>query len=148
MIRSLLPVVLLFVGLVTVGHAQPNILDKFVGGPMDENGGYEDLSKFVIASNGWMYLTCPLGVFASSNQALSWTILDSGALNFCFSPDSTLYLAGANGVYSSTNFGATWSNLSNQLPNGPFYSVVATINGTIFTGCPDGVFRSTDNGVD
>lgn len=25
MIRSLLPVVLLFVGLVTVGHAQPNI---------------------------------------------------------------------------------------------------------------------------
>ncbi len=139
----------IFPAFANVASAQAVINDKFVGGPMDENGGYEDASKFIIASNGNMFLVCPNGIFGSASQGIGWTLIDSNLSgDFCFGPDSILYLAGAGGVFSSTNFGATWSNLSNELPNGPFYSVIATVNGTIFTGCPEGVFRSSDNGVD
>src|ERR1039458_4052113 len=84
--------------------AQPIIDDKFVGGPMDQNNGYQDPSKFVIASNNAMFVIFPNGIFESVNLGLSWTALTSSSVaDFCFGPDSTLYLAGANGVYSSTN---------------------------------------------
>ncbi len=128
---------------------QTTIDSKFVGGPQDQNGGYEDPSKFVIAQNGVMYVTCSNGVFASVNGGGTWTALSTSTVaDFTFGPDSTLYLAGGSGVYASTNYGSAWTNLSAQLPNGPFSSIAVAPNGTIFTGCPTGVFRSTDHGAD
>ena len=148
MIRYCFSIFLFSISLIQAGYSQPIIDDKFVGGPKDQNNGYEDPSKFVIASNDAMFMTCPNGVFGSASQGLGWTLLDSNTSgDFCFGPDSTLYLAGKNGVFASTNFGAKWSNLNAQLPNGPFSSVITTPDGTIMTGCPTGIFRSTDGGV-
>jgi|GEM_PF-3811954 len=148
MIRTVVAIGLL-VSVARAALAQAVIDTKFVGGPTDQNGGYEDPSKFVIASNGAMFLVCPNGIFGSASQGVRWTQLDATTTgDFCFAPDSTLYLAAMGGVFSSTNFGANWTNLSVQLPDGPFSSIVALPDGTIFTSCPTGIFRSIDKGAD
>jgi photosystem II stability/assembly factor-like uncharacterized protein len=129
--------------------AQTTIDTKFVGGPKDRNGGYEDPSKFVIASNGTMFVVCPNGIFESATQGVTWVRIDSTTTgDFCFAPDSTLYLAGNSGVFLSTNFGVNWTNLGAQLPNGPFYSIIALPDGAILASCPSGIFRSIDKGSD
>jgi len=129
-------------------HAQQIIDDKLVGGPKDQTGHFENPSKFVIANNDFMFVTCPNGVFKSDDRGVSWSPLTSSSIaDFCFDANNTLYLADDSGVFSSTDYGQTLTNLNGQLPNGPFSTVVVAPNGTIFTGCKSGVFRSTDGGM-
>jgi hypothetical protein len=127
-----------------------NIIDtKQVGGPKTDAGDFEhNLQRLVVASNGSMWVLCADGIFGSVNKGVSWTHVSSGTRgDFCFTPEGKMYAAGSAGVFSSTSFGASWKDLSAELPNGPFYSIVVTPTGTVLTGCPSGLFRSTNEGL-
>lgn len=148
-LRQFVPALaMLFVYLQDV-TAQPILDTKFVGAPKRADlTNAQNLSRLTIASDGTMIVQATNGIYRSTNKGSTWTIIAEGmGVDFTFGIDSTLYLATETGVLASTNFGATWLDLSDQLPNGPFTSIVQTPAGTLIAGSTSGLFASTDLGA-
>ena len=63
-------------------------------------------------------------------------------------PGGKLFAGSAGaGVFLSTNNGKIWKNVTNDLPSSYIRSVVVAPNGTVFCGIGNGLFRSSDDGV-
>ncbi len=90
------------------------------------------------------------GVFLSTNNGTSWTVVNSGLTNTyvrALTVSGTNLFAGTNGgVFLSTNNGTSWTAVNSGLPNTYVYAL--TVSGTnLFAGTGGGVFLSTNNGT-
>lgn len=98
-------------------------------------------------------VTTGLGVYASTNNGLTWS-----TVNFGFPPQTTIYsMVNYNGyifgtstdgqIFRTTNNGTTWLLLNSGMPTfyNPVYAI-AKFNNNLLVGCNDGIFISTNQG--
>lgn len=108
-------------------------------------------------------------VFLSTNNGISWTVVDSGLTNnlvqtISYRPNYTpngprganIFAGTQAGVYLSTNYGTSWSSVNSGLPFANVLSLAAntiaisgigTTLAEIFAGTNGGVFIYTTNGI-
>jgi len=100
---------------------------------------------------GWRDLFAAVpssGVFRSTDDGNNWTLASNGFWNmFCLAAkDSVLLVGDPWGVIRTTDRGKTWSG-SNGLPSNGVYAL-AVVGADVFAGMYEGVFISTDDGLD
>ncbi len=101
----------------------------------------------------YVFVGSDRGVSRSTNQGLTWSLLDVGApwygilVSSLFVDSSTLFLGSPwEGVYASTDSGTTWIKKSNGLADSVVMAILAD-EGYLFAGTDGGgIYRSTDNG--
>lgn len=112
--------------------------------------------------NNTVYLAASNGVWKSTNEGNTWTLLKSGsAATIIMNPQSPNYMYTPlrnDGIYRSTNGGTTWSRMENGLPTGGIVGLtsLALCKGfpsTLYAGITNsstfdmlGLYKSTDSG--
>lgn len=117
-----------------------------------------NIRKIAISGTNIFLATSSAGIFKSGNNGSSWTAVNNGGFSVlnginCLSAVGTKLFCspGANGgLYLSTDNGTLWTNVSSNLPN-QFFTTVVGSGTNIFAGGlsgwgSGGVFLSTDDG--
>ncbi len=97
------------------------------------------------------------GVFRSSDNGINWRSINSGLPNpsgffgnyiYVIAAKGNILFAGTNegGLYRSSNYGSSW--LGANTPPPPSILSFAFSNDTIFAGVTEGIYISTNGGVD
>jgi len=109
-------------------------------------------SSFAINGNN-IFVGTYLGVYFTSNNGNSWTLLNTGLTNTDINKlvisEDTLYAGTYNGgVFLSTNNGSSWTAVNNGLTGNALQVRALAINGSnIYVGTYNsGVYLSTNNG--
>ncbi|HUL43296.1 MAG TPA: T9SS type A sorting domain-containing protein [Bacteroidota bacterium] len=127
------------------------------------NGGALVVPVNCILMNGTnLYVGSCEGVHLSTDNGVSWVLINSGLTSTCVDAvavSSTggtnyLYAGTGSGLFRSTNNGTQWFEKDNGLPHGTITSIAAGQNGSggsaLFAGATGngvhGVYRSTDSG--
>lgn len=124
------------------------------------NGLPEHTSILSLATNGNAIFagTSDKGIYVSTNSGASWTEannglpdLKSGVVSALVSVGDTVFAGGNNGiqaeVYFSKDNGASWTSVSNGLPEQAGVGVLAAGNNRLFAATYNGLYRSTNNGM-
>lgn len=115
-------------------------------------GNLEITALFATPNN--LFAATNSGMFQSPDGGTTWLSASSGiaaaditVLSFAQGP-SALYCGSIDGaVYTSTDGGEIWNNVS---PSGSFDSIeaITTVGRNVIAGGPEGLFLSSDNGMD
>jgi hypothetical protein len=104
------------------------------------------------ASSGNLFAGCIQGVFISSDNGTSWSLLDSTFDARVLVVSGNNVFAGTcssqKGIFLSTDFGTTWKTVNNGL-TGIALNIIsmAVCGNSIFASTSVGVYRSTNNGA-
>jgi photosystem II stability/assembly factor-like uncharacterized protein len=100
-----------------------------------------------------LFATSSSGIFQSTDEGTTWLSANSGiaandidVLSFA-QGSNALYCGSSDGaVYTSTDNGAAWDNIS---PSGSYGGIdaIATVDGNLIVGSSEGLFLSSDNGM-
>lgn len=92
--------------------------------------------------------------FKSADGGTSWQQIEFPTFpypgfRFIFSSSGTVYVYGGGSIIKSLDSGASWVVVSENVQNISFtaLAIVPTAPPTLIAGTPEGVFRSTDDGV-
>ncbi|MGD1046900.1 MAG: T9SS type A sorting domain-containing protein [Bacteroidota bacterium] len=88
------------------------------------------------------------GIFLSTNNGTSWTVVDSGLTNidvYVLVANGTNLLAGGFGVFLSTNNGTSWTAVSRGLPTYAAVVALAISGSNLIAGDVFGNFLLTNN---
>jgi hypothetical protein len=108
------------------------------------------------------------GIFKSTNNGLSWSLMESTSSNSPHSFDNvfdfihniavspttgTIFVAAINTIQKSADGGRSWSTVRSTPYNATFTDVIATANGTVYASVnsnsditDSGIWKSTDDG--
>ncbi len=115
------------------------------------NGPYGGWISGLIAFGGNVYAGTNMGLYVSSNNGISWSVINSGFTSdrVYFAANGTDLLAGTNfGVYISLDSGANWMASSNGLGNNKKIQAITKMGNNLYVGTyTAGVYVSTNNGV-
>jgi photosystem II stability/assembly factor-like uncharacterized protein len=103
------------------------------------------------SSGSTIFIGTETGVFKSTNSGGTWSAVNNGiqrdAISSLASSGSYLIAGTSNdGIYFSSNSGATWTQRMNGLGS-PFISTVFSSADGIFAGTANGVFYTSDYGM-
>jgi photosystem II stability/assembly factor-like uncharacterized protein len=109
--------------------------------------------KLIRSLNNTYLGTNAAGVFKSTNFGDSWFPINNGitaanTLDIALDHQGILYAAcWSSGFHKSTDNGLTWEVINNGLTNSYCYSIIADNDGNLIGGTDQGIFRSTNGGM-
>jgi len=107
-------------------------------------------------SNSYVFVTTDSGVFRSGDNGSLWSPANTGLTQpfpfaMAFNADRVYVSAGLGHLFYSDNEGSGWTEISNGLPSDLSYTNMifglGFKNSTIYAGSGDGVYKSTDQGL-
>lgn len=107
-------------------------------------------------SNSYVFVATDSGVFRSGDNGSLWSPANTGLTQtftfaMAFNEDRVYVSAGLGHLFYSANEGSNWTEISNGLPSDISYTNMifglGFKNSTIYAGLGDGVYKSTDQGL-
>ena len=109
------------------------------------------VSALVVDAGGFVYAGTSSGIYCSTNNGINWLKADSTSkwvVALTVDNNGNIIAGFRNGGISiSSDGGQSWKSKNNELTQLGMYSLAAdAINGILFAGTRNGIFRSTDRG--
>jgi ligand-binding sensor domain-containing protein len=102
------------------------------------------------ANNGTLFAGIDTGVFLSTDNGDSWTVVNAGLTNKCVISfafkDSSVFAGTYDGVFRSFDSGTSWTQVVSGLTPTAIYAL-AVGGDSVFAGTNDGVFVSANDGT-
>lgn len=120
------------------------------------NGLAADNYNALTISNSYVFVATDSGVFRSADNGSLWSPANTGLTQpfpfaMAFNADRVYVSAGLGHLFYSDNEGSDWTEISNGLPSDISYTNMifglGFKNSTIYAGLGDGVYKSTDQGL-
>jgi len=115
--------------------------------PVNDGFINSSISNFSVSS-GKLYAGTGCGIFLSTDEGIDWTrVSDYWSIQGMLVNGDTIFAAVPNeGIFRSTNEGSSWIRANNGISN-MFPNCFAVFGNIIYAGTSQGVYSSTDNGL-